>query len=80
MTTTVPINGPVLRELRIRSGIGVSALAKEAGIGRPYLTKLELGHSKRVSPEVFASLMQALRITDQRVLRGVEDALTSVAA
>lgn len=68
-TTAVPINGAALREIRIRTGIGVAELAKEIGVGRPYITKIELGHSKRVSPEVFRALMAALDIRDQRVLR-----------
>lgn len=69
-TTAVPINGAALREIRIRTGIAVADLAKEIGVGRSYVTKIELGHSKRVSPEVFRALMTALDIRDQRVLRG----------
>lgn len=66
--TTIDINGYALRELRIRSGIAVAELAGQVGVQRPYIAKIELGHSRRVSPKVFNSLMQALAITDRRVL------------
>lgn len=69
-TTAVPINGAALRELRIRTGISVEGLAKEVGVGRAYVTKIELGYSLRVSPQVFDALLRALRIADRRVLLG----------
>lgn len=69
-TTAIPINGPALREIRIRTGVSVAGLAAEVGIGRPYLTKIELGTSKRVSEQVFDSIVNALRITDKRALMG----------
>lgn len=67
-TTAVPINGAALRELRIRTGVSVADLAVEIGVTRAYLTKIELGHSKRVSPTVFNALLSALRIADRRAL------------
>lgn len=67
-TTAVAINGPALRELRIRTGISVADLAREIEVGRAYITKIELGHSKRVSPGVFDALLRALRISDRRAL------------
>lgn len=70
-STTVPVNGPALREIRIRSGVSTEALAKEVGVGRPYIARIELGHSKRVSPEVYSALLRALSITDRRTLLGV---------
>lgn len=66
--TTVEINGFALREIRIRSGIGVLELAKQVEVQRPYIAKIELGHSQRVSPRVFNALMQALSIQDRRSL------------
>lgn len=66
--TTVEVNGYALRELRVRSGIGVADLATAAGVQRPYIAKIELGHSQRVSPKVYNSLLAALAITDRRVL------------
>jgi transcriptional regulator with XRE-family HTH domain len=66
--TTVEINGFALREIRVRSGIAVLDLAKQVGVQRPYIAKIELGHSQRVSPRVFQSLLKALSIQDRRVL------------
>lgn len=66
--TTVDINGFALREIRVRSGVSVVDLAKQIDVQRPYIAKIELGHSQRVSPRVFTALLQALSITDRRVL------------
>lgn len=66
--TTVAINGYALRELRVRSGIGVADLAEQVGVQRPYIAKIELGHSRRVSPKVYNALLSALAIEDRRVL------------
>lgn len=66
--TTVAINGYALRELRVRSGIGVADLAEQVGVQRPYVAKIELGHSRRVSPKVYNALLSALAIEDRRVL------------
>lgn len=67
-TTTVEVNGFALRELRIRTGISVADLAKQVEVQRPYIAKIELGHSQRVSPRVFTALLSALSISDRRVL------------
>lgn len=66
--TTIEVNGFALRELRIRSGLGVADLAGQTGVQRPYIAKIELGHSRRVSPKVFNALLSALSINDRRVL------------
>lgn len=66
--TTIEVNGFALRELRVRSGLGVLDLAKQVGVQRPYIAKIELGHSRRVSPRVYNALLSALSITDRRVL------------
>jgi len=66
--TTIEVNGYALRELRIRSGLGVADLAREVKVQRPYIAKIELGHSRRVSPRVFAALLTALSINDRRAL------------
>ena len=67
-TTAIAVNGAALRELRKRSGVSVSAFAQSVGVGRPYISKLELGHSSRVSPEVFAKLLRALGLEDRRAI------------
>lgn len=66
--TTVAINGYALRELRIRSGLGVADLAEAVGVKRPYIAKIELGHSRRVSPKVYKAITEALTLQDRRVL------------
>lgn len=66
--TTVEINGFALREIRVRTGLGVMELANQVGVQRPYIAKIELGHSTRVSPKVFNALLSALAVTDRRVL------------
>lgn len=60
-TTAVPINGEALRRIRIERGIEVADLARRIQVSRPYLTKLELGHSPRASASVHAALVRALQ-------------------
>jgi transcriptional regulator with XRE-family HTH domain len=66
--TTVEVNGYAIRELRIRSGLGVAELAQQVGVTRAYIAKIELGHSRRVSPKMFAALLASLSIQDRRSL------------
>jgi transcriptional regulator with XRE-family HTH domain len=66
--TTIEVNGFALRAIRILSGIAVADLAERVGVQRPYIAKIELGHSQRVSPKVFNALLQALVIDDRRAL------------
>ena len=48
--------------------MGVADLAVAVGVNRAYIAKIELGHSRRVSPKVFNALIAALTITDRRAL------------
>jgi len=66
--TTIEVHGPAIREIRIRSGIEVADLAEMVGVKRPYIAKIELGHSRRVSPKVFKALTAALSIKDRRAI------------
>lgn len=66
--TTIEVNGYAIRELRMRSGLAVAELAKQIDVQRPYVAKIELGHSRRVSPKVFNALLSALTIQDRRAL------------
>ncbi|MGW8565706.1 helix-turn-helix domain-containing protein [Isoptericola sp. NPDC055881] len=66
--TTIEVNGPAIREIRLRSGLGVSQLADAVGVKRPYVAKIELGHSRRVSPAVFNRLIAALSVQDRRAI------------
>lgn len=78
-STTIEVNGFALREMRVRSGLGVSDLAKQVGVQCPYIAKIELGHSKRVSPKVFNALLAVLTISDRRALMANPHAADSVA-
>jgi transcriptional regulator with XRE-family HTH domain len=76
--TTYEVNGFALREVRMRSGIEVQELADLVGVQRPYIAKIELGHSQRVSPKVFNALLSALTIKDRRALLADPHGLTVV--
>lgn len=67
-STTYEVNGFALREIRKRSGVEVAELAARVGVQRPYIAKIELGHSQRVSPKVFNAILSALVIEDRRSL------------
>lgn len=66
--TTIDIHGPAVREIRVRSGMSVADLARTVGVQRPYIAKIELGHSRRVSPKTFNALLAALSIQDRRAI------------
>lgn len=66
--TTIEVHGPAIRAIRIRSGLGVADLAEAVGVNRPYVAKIELGHSRRVSPKVFNALVAALALEDRRAI------------
>jgi predicted transcriptional regulator len=65
--TTVPVNGPVLRELRIRSGLSISSLAAAVGVDRSWINKIEVSE-RDVSPELFDQIARQLAVRDRRVL------------
>lgn len=77
--TTVAINGYALRAIRVLQNRETAELAEQIdalvrnaggtkGMTRSYLAKIELGHSERVSPKVYAAILKALNITERRVL------------
>jgi transcriptional regulator with XRE-family HTH domain len=74
------INGAALREIRIRTGLSVAALAVDVGVSRPYIARLELGHSLRVSPQVYDAILRALMIIDRRALLAAPDPDLAVAS
>lgn len=67
-SNTVEVNGYLVRELRKRDGLSVVALAELVGCGRPYIAKIELGHSRRVSIRTFNALMSAFSLEERRAL------------
>jgi transcriptional regulator with XRE-family HTH domain len=64
----VEINGATIRHLRVHNGFGVTALARELGCSPAYVSRMESGRAKRVSPAMFAKLRAALAVIDPRVL------------
>jgi len=66
--TTYEIHGPAVREIRLRSGVAVAELAERVGVKRPYIAKIELGHSRKVSAKTFAAIIAALDIKDRRAI------------
>lgn len=66
--TTYEIHGPAVREIRLRSGVEVAELAEMVGVKRPYIAKIELGHSRRVSSKTFNAIVAALDIKDRRAI------------
>lgn len=68
LSNAVEINGFLVRELRKREGLSVVELAAAVGCQRPYIAKIEVGLSRRVSVKVFNALLAALNIEDRRAL------------
>lgn len=66
--TTREVHGPAIREFRIQAGMSVAALAAAAGVARPHMANIELGHRRRVTPETFAALVAALGLNDRRAI------------
>lgn len=67
-TDSVAVNAAALRHIRRLTGVGVVALAREAGVSPAYLSNLEAGRKRAASPAVFRALCNALRIEDVRAL------------
>lgn len=68
---TVEVHGYALREIREGKGRKVADLASALGVDRSYITHLENGSKRRVSPEFYNSLCAELLIKDQRALMAV---------
>jgi transcriptional regulator with XRE-family HTH domain len=66
--SAVAINGFALRVIRERTGIKVADLAEALDVDRSYITKIELGTSRRVSVDFYKRLLNHLAITDHRAL------------
>lgn len=59
----VPVNGDMVRWLRMRNDQEMSELAERVGVTRPYINKIETGKSSQVSVKVFRALREALGLT-----------------
>lgn len=67
----VEVHGYALRVIREARGRKVADLAESLGVDRSYITHLENGSKRSVSPEFYASLCAQLLIEDQRALLAV---------
>jgi transcriptional regulator with XRE-family HTH domain len=67
-TTTVEVHGYAMRVIRQARGRAVADLASALRVDRSYITHLENGSKTRVSPELYAALLQELQIEDYRAL------------
>ncbi|WP_030487309.1 helix-turn-helix domain-containing protein [Micromonospora chokoriensis] len=65
----VEIDGPKIRELRKLRGESVTSLASTCGITRQYLSQIERGDRRRVSPPVYAKICNALKLSGDRQRR-----------
>jgi transcriptional regulator with XRE-family HTH domain len=57
------IDGPKIRELRKERCIELADFARMIGRSRVYLTRIEIGDAKRVSPTTLARIGEALELT-----------------
>lgn len=77
--SSVAINGFALRVIRERTGIKVADLAEALTVDRSYITKIEIGTSKRVGVDFYRRLLEQLAITDHRVLLATPEINPAVA-
>lgn len=63
---TLSIDGTKLRELRKLMGDDLKGFAARAGITFQYLSQIELGRRRRVSPPTFVRICNALGVTNRR--------------
>lgn len=64
----VEVHGYALRVIREGRGRKVADLAAALGVDRSYITHIENGSKRRVSPEFYSSLLHELVIDDYRAL------------
>lgn len=66
--TSVEIDGREVRRRRKLAGEGMTPFAARCNISAGYLTHIERGNRKTVSPPVFAAICDALGIKDRTEL------------
>lgn len=64
----VEVHGYALRVIREARGRKVADLSDALGIDRSYITHIENGSKRRVSPEFYNALLNELLIEDYRAL------------
>ncbi len=65
----VEIDGAKLRELRQMAGVTLSEFASTCEISTQYLSQIERGNRRRVSPPVYARICTSLNLTGPRQRR-----------
>lgn len=76
----VEVHGYALREIRELRSRKVADLAEALGVDRSYITHIENGSKRRVSPEFYNALCAELLIRDQRVLLATAPAREAIPA
>lgn len=66
---SVEIDGAKLRELRMLSGETLVSFAPKCDITFQYLSQLERGDRRRVSPPTYARICQALGVSRRKLLK-----------
>ncbi len=66
--TAVEVHGYALRVIREARSRKVADLAGALGVDRSYITHIENGSKRRVSPEFYTALLRELQIEDYRAL------------
>ncbi|MFF4600118.1 helix-turn-helix domain-containing protein [Amycolatopsis sp. NPDC001319] len=64
----LPIDGTLLRQLRKLGGDDLVQFAPKVEISIGYLSQIERGHKKFVSPALFARICDQLGVEDRRTL------------
>ena len=67
------VNGHALRAIRERSGLSVSALARQAGTSQPHLSNIE-GGRRSASPALVRKLAEVLKVPVLALLSNPDDA------
>lgn len=67
---TYRVDGAAIRNRRMDLGLSIEDCAARAGITRPYLSQLELGHRREMRPPTYTALHTALDLPgdDRRLL------------
>lgn len=67
--TTFEVDGDAIRKERMQAGLTQAELAQQAGISRRYVSSLETGTRRHMSPKTYTRLRQVLNATDERLQR-----------
>lgn len=67
-TRAVEVHGYALRVIREARSRKVADLADALGVDRSYITHIENGSKRRVSPEFYTALLRELSVDDYRAL------------